>query len=456
MVDEPTVEETIKIIKGIRSYYENYHRVKITDDIIEMAAVLSERYINDRFLPDKAIDVIDEAASKVNLSNKSLVELEKSKIELRKVQEEKEVATHADTEEAYKQAAELKSRECILIDKIEKLESEVENIYIQREDVATVIEMWTKIPVKDITATETERLVNMEQLLHERVIGQDNAIEAVSRAIRRGRAGISVKRRPVSFIFVGPTGVGKTELVKQLARVMFGSEEALIRLDMSEFMEKHSVSKMTGSPPGYVGYDDGGHFSEKVRRRPYSVLLLDEVEKAHPDVFNMLLQILDDGKMTDGQGRVVSFENTVIVMTSNAGSNEKSNIAGFGGSTGIANKDKIDRALKDIFRPEFLNRVDEIIMFDELTETELIEIISLMIDDLSVGLTEKGVTLKVSKAAKELILKNGYNRSYGARPLRRYIQQHIEDKLSDMLLNSEILAGTTVSVDVKDGELTFK
>jgi len=455
MVDEPTVDETINIIKGIRQYYEDYHRVKITDDIIEMAAVLSERYINDRFLPDKAIDVIDEAASKVNLSNKSLVELEKLKIELRKVQEEKELATNADTEEAYKQAAELKSRECQLLESMKNLEKLVENIYIQREDVAAVIEMWTKIPIKDITATETERLINMEQLLHKRIIGQNVAIEAVSRAIRRGRAGISVKRRPVSFIFVGPTGVGKTELVKQLAQVMFGSEDALIRLDMSEFMEKHSVSKLAGSPPGYIGYDDGGHFSEKVRRRPYSVLLLDEVEKAHPDVFNMLLQILDDGKMTDGQGRVVSFENTIIVMTSNAGSNEKSNIAGFGGSTGIANKDKIDRALKDIFRPEFLNRVDEVVMFDELSDTELIDIISLMLGDLAVGLTEKGISLKVSKAAKELILKNGYHRTYGARPLRRYIQRHIEDKLSDMLLKGEIKAGSTVKVDAKAGELIF-
>ncbi|MCL2838511.1 MAG: ATP-dependent Clp protease ATP-binding subunit [Oscillospiraceae bacterium] len=456
MVDEPSVDETIEIIKGIREYYEDYHKVKITDEIIEMAAILSERYINDRFLPDKAIDVIDEAASKVNLGNKSLVELEKLKIELKKVQDEKEDAASADSEEDYKKAAELKSRECKLLDDIANLEKLSENIYIQREDIAAVIEMWTKIPVKDITETETERLVNMEQLLHERVIGQNDAIDAVARAIRRGRAGISVKRRPVSFIFVGPTGVGKTELVKQLARVMFGSEEALIRLDMSEFMEKHSVSKLSGSPPGYVGYDDGGHFSEKVRRRPYSVILLDEVEKAHPDVFNMLLQILDDGKMTDGQGRVVSFENTVIVMTSNAGSNEKSNIAGFGGSTGIANKDKIDRALKDIFRPEFLNRVDEIVMFDELSQAELIEIITLMLADLAEGLSEKGISLNVTNAAKEHIFKNGYHRTFGARPLRRFIQRNIEDRLSDMLLRGEIRGGSAVTVGVREDELKFK
>lgn len=454
-VEEPSVEETIEILKGIKEYYEDYHSVRISDEVIRAAAVLSERYITERFLPDKAIDVIDEAASRVNLNNTALVELEKLKSELKKVQDEKESAANADSIEDYQKAAELKSRECQLQTDIAALTEKSGGMEITAEDIAAVIEVWTKIPVQHITEYETNRLINLEQRLHERLIGQDKAVEAVSRGIRRKRAGIGLKRRPASFIFVGPTGVGKTELVKQIAREVFDSEEALIRLDMSEYMEKHAVSKLIGSPPGYVGYDDAGQLTEKIRRRPYSVILLDEIEKAHPDIFNMLLQILDDGKITDSHGKTVSFENTIIIMTSNAGSDQKSNVVGFQESD-EAVKLKVHRALKELFRPEFLNRVDEIVTFDELTKPELLQIITLLLGDLTEGLKEKQISLTVSDSAKELILEKAYDKAYGARPLRRYIERHIEDPLAQMLISGELLENGAVTVNRIDDTFDIK
>ena len=477
MVEEPTVEETVEILKGIKGHYEEYHKVKITDDIIRTAAVLSERYISDRFLPDKAIDLVDEAASKANLENTKLLDLEKLKSELSDIDTEIEdlnfkldeeldkerVAVensngnyeHETDEQGlgiYEKIAELKSRKLRVEEKIKELDGDGLYVYLTSDDIAAVIEMWTKIPVKHISEFETNRLSNLEERLHKRLIGQDEAVSAVSRAIRRKRAGIALKRRPVSFIFVGPTGVGKTELVKRISEEVFDGQDALIRLDMSEYMEKHSVSKLIGSPPGYVGYDDAGQLTEKIRRHPYSVILLDEIEKAHEDVFNMLLQILDDGRITDSHGRTVSFENTIIIMTSNAGSDRKSNIVGFNDEDEAIGM-KAERALKELFRPEFLNRVDEVVVFKELKRNELIQIVSLMLDELSEGLAEKGISLSVDDAAKEIILDKSYKKEYGARPMRRYIERHIEDALAQKIIANELSSGQTAYVTGEDGEI---
>ncbi|MBQ2890834.1 MAG: ATP-dependent Clp protease ATP-binding subunit [Clostridia bacterium] len=457
LVEEPTVEETVEILRGIKGYYEDYHKVKITDDIIRTAAVLSERYITERFLPDKAIDVIDEAASRANLENKALVKLSKAEKNLASLLEEK---ANLDGKEALEEAdyaklAEIKSATLKAEEEIAKIKAEMKDVYITTENLAEVIEAWTKIPVKNITEYESNRLINLEERLHERIVGQNEAVENVARAIRRKRVGISLKRRPVSFIFVGPTGVGKTELVKQIAREVFDSEEALIRLDMSEFMEKHSVAKLIGSPPGYVGYDDAGQLTEKIRRHPYSVILLDEIEKAHPDIFNMLLQILDDGRITDSHGKTVSFENTIIIMTSNAGSDLKSNIAGFSGEEGKNAQLKVDKALKEMFRPEFLNRVDEIVIFNELSKEELSGIITLMTNELRSGLLEKGISLEITDSAKELILKEAYNPKYGARPMRRYIERHIEDLIAQALIEGSIEAGNTAVIEEKNGKINL-
>ena len=448
MVEEPSVDETIEILKGIRGYYEDFHKVKITDEIIRTAAVLSERYIQDRFLPDKAIDVIDEAASKVNLNNRELAELDALNAELTDAIEKKDAAAEADD---YQTAADMKVKELQLRAKIETVEKSAVK-YLEPEDVAAVIENWTKIPVKHISEYESERLTDLENRLHKGVIGQDDAVSGAANAIRRKRAGINLKRRPVSFIFVGPTGVGKTELAKQIAREVFDGEESLIRLDMSEYMEKHSVSKIIGSPPGYVGYDEAGQLTEKIRRKPYSVVLLDEIEKAHEDVFNILLQILDDGRITDNHGKVVSFENTIIIMTSNAGSDNKSNVVGFN-ETQEATRIKIERALKQLFRPEFLNRVDDVIIFSELTKDELVGIVDLMLNDLRAGLKEKDITLEVSKAAEALVVEKSYDRLYGARPMRRYIEKNIEDKLARLLIDGSLIHGNTAFVDAIDGEI---
>ena len=454
LVEEPTIDDTIEILKGIKKYYEDFHKVRISNDIIAQTVKMSEKYIHDRFLPDKAIDILDEACSKINLNNKELYELEILKNRLAKIQEEKEEAVESDSIEDYQKAADLKTEECNILQKIEELNKKLELTSLTLNDIAEVIEHSTKIPVKKITEAETVKLLNLEQNLHNRIIGQDVAVEAVSRAIRRNRAGLQSSKRPPSFIFVGPTGVGKTELAKTLAYEMFGSENSLIRIDMSEYMESHSTSKLIGSPPGYVGYDEAGQLTEKVRRKPYSIILLDEIEKAHPDVFNILLQILDDGKLTDSQGNTVSFENTIIIMTSNAGSNLNNNSIGFGKQS--FDKGKIESALKEVFRPEFLNRVDEIVIFDSLTKEQLLEIIDLLLNATSKALENKDIKLEVSLDAKNYILEKGTDLKYGARPLRRAIQRHIEDPISDMILKSEVLAFQTIFVNLENNELTFK
>ena len=453
IIDEPNIEDTIEIIKGIKGYYEDYHKVRISNSVIEETVKMSEKYIHDRFLPDKAIDLLDEACSRINLNNTTLAELEILKNELKKIESEKEEAVSSDSIEDYKKAADLKTKECTVSAKIKELEEKLTLQDLTIADIAEVIESSTKIPVKKITEAETQKLLNLEENLHKRIIGQDAAVSSVARTIRRNRAGLQSTKRPPSFIFVGPTGVGKTELAKALASEMFGNEDAIIRFDMSEYMESHSTSKLIGSPPGYVGYDDAGQLTEKVKRKPYSIILLDEIEKAHPDVFNILLQVLDDGKLTDSQGNTVNFANTIIIMTSNSGSNLNNNSIGFAKET--VDKGKITDSLKQTFRPEFLNRVDEILVFDSLTEKELIQIIDLLLNDTKKALADKNISLKVSEKAKKYILKNGTDLKYGARPLRRAIQKHIEDELSDMLLRGELQNGQTISIDLDGENLKF-
>ncbi len=460
MVKEPSVEDTIEILRGIKSYYEMYHGVKIPDDVLVNAVKLSERYITDRFLPDKAIDVIDEACSKENLQNKVITDLAQAKKELDAVHDEQDALAQQAAEsgegvpENYQKIADLRISECQLQDKVTDLTKQSENVSLTNEDVAAVIEMWTGIPVESITETESDKLLHLEDRLSEGVVGQKKAINAVAKAIRRKRAGIYSIKRPVSFIFVGPTGVGKTELVKQIARVMFNSEEALIRLDMSEYMEKHSVSKLIGSPPGYVGYDEAGQFTEKVRRNPYSVILLDEIEKAHADVFNILLQILDDGRITDSHGKTVNFENTIIIMTSNVGSGAKASSLGFANTSA---DDQIaaqtDQALKELFRPEFLNRIDEIIHFSSLSREELKQVMDLMLKNFMKGLREKGIEASVSDSAKELVLQNGYDEKYGARPLRRAISRYIEDEVAQSFIKGDIKAGDHIKIVADDNQI---
>ena len=453
LVEEPTVQATIEILKEIKKYYEDFHKVLISDDVIEQTVKMSEKYIHDRFLPDKAIDILDEACSRINLNNKELYELEVLKNRLAKIEEEKEEAVQSDSIEDYQKAADLKTEECNIQDRIEELNKTMVVQKLTVQDIAEVIEHTTKIPVKKITEAETQKLLNLEQNLHNRIIGQDEAVKAVARAIRRNRAGLQSSKRPPSFIFVGPTGVGKTELAKTLAYEMFGSEDAIIRIDMSEYMESHSTAKLIGSPPGYVGYDDAGQLTEKVKRKPYSIILLDEIEKAHQDVFNILLQILDDGKLTDSQGNTVSFENTIIIMTSNAGSNLNTNSIGFGKDS--VDKNKIESALKEIFRPEFLNRVDEIISFDSLTKEQLLQIVDLLLKNTQDALDNKNIKLYVSDDAKKYILEKGTDLKYGARPLRRAIQRYIEDEISEMILKGELEQYQTIEVTIEGEQLKF-
>ena len=454
LVEEPNIDDTIGILDGIKKYYEEYHKVKISSDVIKQTVIMSEKYIHDRFLPDKAIDILDEACSRINLENKELTKLANLKQELEKVKSEKDEVIEADSTEDYQRAADLKTRECQLVEEIAQLTKTMKPKQLTVQDIANVIESWTKIPVKKITEAETQKLLNLETNLHKRIIGQDEAVSSVARAIRRNRAGLKTTKRPPSFIFVGPTGVGKTELAKSLAYEMFGSEDSIIRIDMSEYMESHSTSKLIGAPPGYVGYDDAGQLTDKVKRKPYSIILLDEIEKAHPDVFNILLQVLDDGVLTDSQGNSVSFSNTIIIMTSNAGSNLNNNSIGFGNTT--INKNKILDSLKDVFRPEFLNRVDEIIAFDPLNKEQLLQIVDLMLKDTEKALNDKDIKMTLTENAKNFILEKGTNIKFGARPLRRAIQRYIEDELSEMILKSELLDGQNVQIDLVDENLKFE
>ena len=426
IVEEPSVEDAISILQGIKQYYEDYHHVRISNDIIRQIVNMSEKYIHDRFLPDKAIDILDEACSKINLNDKDLYDLEVLNNQLKEVQAKKEEAAQADSTEDYQKAAELKTQECALLEQIDNLKKRMQPKDLTTQDIANVIESWTKIPVNKITEEETKKLLNLEDNLHKRIIGQNEAVEAVSRAIRRNRVGLKSTKRPPSFIFVGPTGVGKTELAKALAYEMFGSEKSIIRFDMSEYMESNSTAKLIGAPPGYVGYDDAGQLTERVKRNPYSIILLDEIEKAHNDVFNILLQVLDDGRLTDAQGNTVSFENTIIIMTSNAGSNLNTNSIGFGG-TSEASKNRMLGALKDLFRPEFLNRIDEIVAFDSLTNEQLLQIVDLMVSDTQKVLNDRNIGLILTDEAKKYVLTKGTDLKYGARPLRRAIQRYVED-----------------------------
>ena len=454
LVEEPSVTDSVNILDGIKKYYEDFHKVKISTDVIKQAVIMSEKYIHDRFLPDKAIDVLDEACSEINLNNKDLYELEVLKNELQDVQAEKAEAAQADSTEDYQKAAELKMRECKLQEQIDALNKSMKVVSLTTQDIANVIERWTKIPVKKITEEETQKLLNLEQNLHKRVIGQDEAVKSVSRAIRRNRAGLKTTKRPPSFIFVGPTGVGKTELAKSLAYEMFGDENSIIRVDMSEYMESHSTAKLIGSPPGYVGYDDAGQLTEKVKRKPYSIVLFDEIEKAHPDIFNLLLQVLDDGRLTDSQGNTVSFENTIIIMTSNVGSNLNTNSIGFNNNETAINNKVLD-SLKETFRPEFLNRIDEIVSFKALTNTELLQIVDLMLQNTNKALQDKDIIMNISDSAKNFLLEKGTDLKYGARPLRRAIQRYVEDELSDLILRSDLKNGQTVNIDCINNELSF-
>ncbi len=483
MVGEPSIEDTIEILKGLRERYEQHHRLKITDDALEAAAHLGDRYISDRFLPDKAIDLIDEAGSRVRLINSKLPpEAKQIDRELRQVQKQKEESVR---DQNFDQAGQLREKEMELSAKIrEVLENKKESTagdqsdadnsvksdsklfkspLVSEEDVAHIVASWTGVPVQKLTETESVKLLNMEETLHQRLIGQDEAVKAVSRAIRRARVGLKNPNRPIaSFIFSGPTGVGKTELTKSLASYFFGSEEAMIRLDMSEFMERHTVSKLIGSPPGYVGFNEGGQLTEAVRRRPYTVVLFDEVEKAHPDVFNLLLQLLEDGRLTDSKGRTVDFKNTLLIMTSNIGSKV---IEKGGGGLGFEFsgdsvedsqynriKSLVNEELKQYFRPEFLNRLDEIIVFRQLTKNEVKEIAEIMLQEVFVRLQDKGIKLNVTDAFKERLVEEGYNPSYGARPLRRAVMRLLEDSLAEEVLSGRIKDGDNALVDIDDNK----
>ncbi|MBG9542299.1 Clp protease ClpX [Cytobacillus firmus] len=466
-VDEPTAEESVQILEGLRDRYEAHHRVTITDAAIEAAVKLSDRYISDRFLPDKAIDLIDEAGSKVRLrSYTTPPNLKELEVKLEDVRKEKDAAVQS---QEFEKAASLRDTEQRLREQLEetkktwKEKQGKENSEVTVEDIANVVASWTGIPVSKLAQTETEKLLNLEEILHSRVIGQEEAVKAISKAVRRARAGLKDPKRPIgSFVFLGPTGVGKTELARALAEAMFGDEDAMIRIDMSEYMEKHSTSRLVGSPPGYVGYEEGGQLTEKVRRKPYSVVLLDEIEKAHPDVFNILLQVLEDGRLTDSKGRTVDFRNTVLIMTSNVGAEalKRNKYVGFNIQDGEQDykdmKGKVMEEMKKSFRPEFLNRIDEIIVFHALEKKHLQEIVSLMSDALTKRLKEQDITLELTDAAKEKISVEGYDPEYGARPLRRAIQKHIEDRLSEELLRGTVLTGQSVVIDVKDGEFVVR
>ncbi len=473
MVEEPSLEDATKILLGLKHKYEEHHAVSITDRAIESAVKLSKRYISDRFLPDKAIDLVDEAASKTRISNYMEPEkIKEIKAEIDKMEKEKEDAVGA---EEFERAGEIKEKQERLKEKQDKIrEKWIEDkknrkLVVDEDEIADVVALWTKIPVKKITENDSQRLNNLEKVLHERVVGQDEAVSAVARAIRRGRVGLKDPKRPIgSFLFLGPTGVGKTELSKALAYSIFGSENALIRVDMSEYMEKHSVSRMVGSPPGYVGYEEGGQLSEKVRRNPYSVILFDEIEKAHPDVFNILLQVLDDGHITDSSGRMIDFKNTVIILTSNAGSQRiiEPKQLGFASNSDDKKdysdmKNSVMEEVKQMFKPEFLNRIDETIVFHQLTKEDLKEILDILLKEINSRLDEQmQMNLRLTDKAKEFLIDKGYDKKYGARPLKRALQNEIEDRLAEQILFGNIKQGDKIKIDCKgegkDSELTFK
>ncbi len=469
MVNEPSVDDTILILKGLRDKYEAHHKVVITDEAIEAAAKLSHRYISDRFLPDKAIDLIDEAASKERLKSVTApTNLKDIEDKIKEAQKEKEEAINSQN---FEKAAVYRDEEKELIERLNnekeawKTNQNLNERQIGYEEIADIIAKWTGIPVKKLQGDEADRLLNMENIIHNRVIGQQQAVEAVSKAIRRARVGLKDPKKPIgTFIFLGPTGVGKTELSKALAEVMFGDENAIIRVDMSEYMEKHSVSKIVGSPPGYVGFDEGGQLTERVRRKPYSVVLFDEIEKAHPDVFNILLQMLDDGRLTDSKGRTVDFKNTVIIMTSNVGASTISKQRTLGFSANSSNEEKSEyekmkenvlSQLKEAFRPEFLNRIDEIIVFHALNKENIEEIVSLMVNNLSKRLSELGISIEVDEGAKKLLASESFDINYGARPLQRAIRRKIEDKLSEEILKGTINKSDTILVTAENDELKF-
>ena len=453
-VNEPNMEDTLKILKGIAHYYEQFHGVKIPEGILRQAVLLSERYITDRFLPDKAIDLIDEACSDLNLHDKNINRRMELRREIEDYDKERELLQGAE-EPDFERLAELKSLTMKAQEELDALCAQGDP-QLTMDNLARVIELWTKIPASRIREDEFRRLSELDKRLKEHIVGQDEAVEAVSAAIRRNRVGISPKHKPVSFIFVGPTGVGKTELVKQLAQDLFNSPDALIRLDMSEFMEKHSVSRIVGSPPGYVGYDEAGQLTEKIRRKPYAVILFDEIEKAHPDVMNVLLQILDDGEITDSHGRKVNFENTVIVMTSNAGSERKEGTVGFGHTVNEQNRDRAMKALGEFLRPEFLNRVDEVICFNRLDEKNFAGIARIMLDELQKSLEDKGLHFTWDEDVEDYLVKKSYSATYGARNLRRTIQKELEDVMAAQIINSYEHPVTQIHASMEDGKLVVR
>ena len=457
MVNEPSVADSIKMLEGIKHYYENFHNIRIPDSILSLAVTLSERYITDRYLPDKAIDLLDEAASYRALSSSELNEKLALDDELKTLDTQLSQAENAperendDMQEKYRQIADIRVKALRATERLKELEAPCAAVELTAEDLARVIEIWTGIPATEITENEFYKIDRLADRMKEKIIGQDAAVDAVAKAIKRNRAGVSYKRKPVSFIFAGPTGVGKTELVKTLANDLFSSPETLIRLDMSEFMEKHSVSKLIGAPPGYVGYDEAGQLTEKIRRRPYSVVLFDEIEKAHPDVLNILLQVLDDGRITDAHGKEVNFENTLIVMTTNAGSDASSSVSGFAESAEVRAKERTEKALLSFLRPEFLNRVDEVITFNALTKDDFGKIARLMLDQLAAALVEKKITLTYTDAAADFIAEKSYSQKYGARNMRRYMQTEVEDALAEKIIASYDHRVTAARVDA-DGE----
>lgn len=454
-VEEPSIEDTYKMLLGIKDYYENYHKVQISDNLVHSAVTLSERFINDRFLPDKAIDLLDEACTCANLRNKNISEYENKLNEKADLIIREQDLMEAE-EPDYEAIAKVKQDIMQCETRINQLIPLVENSPVTEDDLARVIQLWTGIPAQKIVESDLRRLADLDKKLKAKVIGQDEAVDVVAKAVRRGRICVSPRRRPSSFIFVGPTGVGKTELVKQLANELFDTPETLIRLDMSEFMEKHSVSRIIGSPPGYVGYDEAGQLTEKVRRKPYSVLLFDEIEKAHPDVMNILLQILDEGKITDAQGRTVSFENTVIVMTSNAGSSRSEGALGFGKTQGDVNKEKALKALREFLRPEFLGRVDEIVVFNDLDEEAFKKIAVLMLDEFKEPLRDKGITFTYTDEAVAELAKDSVGGTRGARDLRNNIRRKVEDKIAEKIIDNIDTPVTSITVDVNDGDIVLR